>query len=295
LALFHAERFEAGFGLVVVDGVHREGAGLAVDDMGADAVAGLGFVRDRAGDGDRAIVGGGPAADDGVVERVAGVAAVGGQLQPPELAVGPGGGALPGLAGEVGERGEGFDFAGGGVDRAVAVLPGTFRDLGWRGVWGDFRRDEEVSGGDDFVVGGVALVEELVEVADPGIVVGEGRDVGAVQERAGAFDDERGVHEEEGLLWDGRGVALGGVEVGVGEVEGAEEAGEVLAVNEAVDRAAFGKGLFEHVGGTAAGGFVEFSCYGEQGITHCFEIEARRCHSREQAVLRIARVPRAKC
>ena len=78
---------------------------------------------DGAGDADDAVARGDPAADGGVSEIVAGVAAVGGDADPAQRGVGPLRAALPGIAGEMRKLLEIFDAAGGFVEEAKAVLP----------------------------------------------------------------------------------------------------------------------------------------------------------------------------
>ncbi len=201
---------------------------------------------------------------------IAGVAAGGGELGPAGLAAGPGFGALPGGAGEVGEGVEGLEVLAGGIDLAGAVGPGGW--AGWFRGWGSVVAGgfDEAEGGVDFGGGRFALEEGVVEVTDA-VAGWEGG--GGVGEGLGAGGGEGSVEEEEGLLGDGGFVADGHVDVGVGEVEGAEHAGEELAVDGGVEGAAeVGGG--EQFGGWAAWGAVQFAGGGEHGVAELFEVEA---------------------
>ena len=89
VAFFYVDAVEGEGGFAVVEADRRELALAGRIDEGGDAVAfGVG-VGDGAGEGDGAVDRGDPAADGGVLEVVAGVAAFGGELDPAELGVGP--------------------------------------------------------------------------------------------------------------------------------------------------------------------------------------------------------------
>ena len=131
------------------------------------------------------------------------------------------------------------------------------------------------------------MVEEAVEGDDFFGGGGGGGELGALREAAGLFVGEGAVEEEEGLLRDGGGEALGAAVVGAREIEGAEEAGEILAVDESVDGAAAWEGFFGQIVGEAAGGEVEATGDGEEGIAKGFEFEAVRGEAGEEKVVGI--------
>src|SRR6266566_4911661 len=246
-------------------------------------VAFLDVVLDGAGNRDGAVARSLPAADGGVGEVVAGMAAVGGDADPAERGVGPLWADLPGVAGEMRESGEIFYFAAGVVEFAVAVLPGSRDGFGGR-RWSGFLAGEvdELECRVELLARGLSLMDDLVELLDSLRGILDGSDVGATG--AGALDDEGGVHQEQRLLRDRRVDANGGVDVGVGEVEGAKCGGEELTIDEAVNGAAFREGFFEHFHGPAPHGEVEIAAGEEQRVAHGFEIEAGAIHSGKQAV-----------
>jgi len=139
----------------------------------------------------------------------------------------------------------------------------------------------------EFVGVGGALEERGVERADPFGVGAGGGECGAGGEVAGLLEDEGAVEKEKGLLGDGGGEALGAAGVGVGEIKGAEEAGEVLAVDETVDGAAAGEGFLREIVGEAAGGEVELAGGGEEGVAEGFEFEAAAVKMGEELVVGI--------
>ncbi len=137
------------------------GAGAAGDDPCLDAIALSGLVCESAGDLDESGGWGDPSADDHVVAVEADVSAGGVEERPLEFFVGDGGAALPLVAGEIWEVGEGGDASCFGVVFAVAVLPDEgFVFFGFAGLV------EEAEGKGEFGGGGVAGVEVLVDFSD---------------------------------------------------------------------------------------------------------------------------------
>ncbi len=131
---------------------------------------------------------------------------------------------------------------------------------------------------------GVDLLVELVNLRLVGLRLLEFR---PGHQRLRLLDDERIVHHEQRLLRHGGDVALRAGLVGRGKIERMKNTGQILPVDEPVDRAAFRVRRGGDFHGTSAHRGIELSRDGEQRIAHRFEIEPAAVHVPEEAVLRV--------
>src|SRR5207237_7080192 len=98
-------------------------------------------------------------------------------------------------------------------------------------------------------------------------------DFGAMRQLARLLDHEGTVHQEQSLL------GHGGVEpnlaagVWIGEIEGTENPGQILAINQAINCAPAGEWFGLEIHGNTAESRIELSGEGEQRVAHLFKIE----------------------
>jgi len=111
--------------------------------------------------------------------------------------------------------------------------------------------------------------------------------VGAGRQPLGLRDDERAVHQEQRLLRDRGLEALRAVRVRAGEVEGPVETGQVLAVDEAVERPAGRRLAGDQVHRGAAEGLIELAGGGEERVARRLEVQPPPVHAPQQLILRI--------
>ena len=97
---------------------------------------------------------------------------------------------------------------------------------------------EETESPFDFVRGGIALIDELIEVANSLRLVIESLEGGPTHHLARLFHDEGAVQKEQRLLRHGGGVTLGRGHIRVGEIEDPEQRKQVVAIDDSIDRAA---------------------------------------------------------
>ena len=97
---------------------------------------------------------------------------------------------------------------------------------------------EETKSQLDFVRPWIALIDKLIEVANPRRFVIESMEGGPFNDFASLFHDEGAVQKEERLLRHGGGVTLGRRNIRVGKIEGPEPSKQVVAINDSIDRAA---------------------------------------------------------
>ena len=95
------------------------------------------------------------------------------------------------------------------------------------------------------------------------------------------------VEHPQGLLGRRSLVALRDVIVGISEVEGPEDGGQVLAVDEAVDGSAGGREVGDQVKGLPARLHFEISGDAEDAVPHCFKIEAAAIGAPGKKVIRV--------
>src|ERR1043166_4534114 len=88
----------------------------------------------------------------------------------------------------------------------------------------------------NFRARGGALEHEWIEGLDLFGATPSAIDFWPLRERAGLLNGERAVHEKKSLLRHGRMKSNLAAGVRIGEVERAKDTGQVLAVNQAVER-----------------------------------------------------------
>ena len=217
-------------------------------------------------------------------EIVARVAARRGELNPAKLRIGPTSSALPGIAGEIGQRREAHAI-GDFIVFAIAILPRA--GDGWRRQrFGQFRSGRILNESQPRLhLPGrrVSLVDDLIEPLDSFGIVLCVSDLRPPGQRLSAGGDERAIHEKQRLLRDSGGRALGNVQIGAGEIENADHVRHKLPVDLRINRAACSL----DVGGLAAGGQIQLSGNRQKRIAHGLEIQPRGVHPPEQTVFRI--------
>ena len=95
------------------------------------------------------------------------------------------------------------------------------------------------------------------------------------------------VDHPERLLRGGGLIALRHVVIRVGEIEGAEHRGEVLAIDESVDRASRRGEVGDQVERLPAGLALRASGDAQHAVAHGLEIHPSTVHAPEQLVLRV--------
>ena len=134
----------------------------------------------------------------------------------------------------------------------------------------------------DFVRPWIALIDKLIEVANPLRPVIEPFEWEPVNHFAGLFHDEGAVQKEKRLLWHGGGVALGRRDIRVGKIEDPEQRKQVISINDSIYRAAIGVRLLvsfpalEQIYRTTSEGMVKIARDKQERIPHRFEVESSR-------------------
>src|SRR5260370_30515217 len=98
------------------------------------------------------------------------------------------------------------------------------------------------------------------------------------------LDHKWAVHEKQRLLRNRGRKPLGARSVRAGEVEGAKESGEILALDESIDRSARAERLSGQIVGASARGEVELAGNRQQHVAQRLEIEAAPIHAPEPLV-----------
>src|SRR5207302_8334811 len=134
--------------------------------------------------------------------------------------------------------------------------------------------------------------EQPIEPPDaiPGVL--PGGNIRPGDQVARLLDDERAVHQEQRLVRHRGGVPLRTGAVWAGEIEHAEQTGQILAIDEAVDGAPVrerGRGQFDRSTPLLA---VEPSGDGEDRVAQLLEVEPSAIHPAQEAVLRVPAVAR---
>ena len=215
---------------------------------------------------------------------VAGMTAGSVQHHPADLLVGQLFSALPGRAGEMGQRMKRVDPFRRLIQFAIAALPA--RSLGRDGLFLRPGLHEPKSEPEFFRVGR-ALICQYIQPPDTLFRAGTGLDFGALGQVARLLNGEGAVHEKQGLLRHRRGEPLWTGRVRTGEIEGAEHTGEVLSLDKAVNGPAIRGEVVDDVHCVSAGGQIEIARQGKEGVAGFLEVESLAVHFPKQPVVRV--------
>ena len=139
----------------------------------------------------------------------------------------------------------------------------------------------------DLVLVGAALEGNLVKPLNLRLIAGLRTHVRAFEQSLRLLHDERAVHQEQRLLRHRGTEALRARGVRAGEVKGAEEARQVLALDKSIDSAARGERFGGDVVRAPACSKIQLAGSGQQRVAHRLKVEPFAVHAPAQFVGRI--------
>ena len=232
-----------------------------------------------------------PAAHGRMRWVIARMAAPGVQEHPAQARIGQAGAALPGTAGEVRQRRERRQPLGRIVEGAIAIAPNEFvfgARLGRR-----FGRRFQILQR-PFPLAAIRFAAQgtVKHRYDALLVRGRLLNLRPIRQVSCLFERERAVHQVQRLLRHRGQRPARRVRVGTGKIERPKEPGQILPIDETVDRPPRGKWRVRELDRRAAHGPIQAARGHHHAVPQGLQVQSPPIHPPQQPVLGIRSTPR---